>query len=452
MAGQLKRNIGTVQALFYGLGVIIGAGIYVLVAPASGLAGNAVWLSFAIAATLATFTGLGYAELASMFPKAAAEYVYIKRAYKSHLYAFMLGWSIVFTTIVTISTVSLGFTGYVSDLLGVTKEEASHIVPIISMALIGSMAAVNLVGIRETSWANFGMTSLVIVGLLIVISLAAFSGSIGTVDYFEMPFGFEGVFMAASLIFFAYLGFEEIVNVAEETRRPTRVIPKAIILAVVISTALYMATSISLISLVGWESLSQTTAPLANVVGQYMGHQAELVVSGIALFATSSTVLGMILVVSRMLWGMSREGALPKFLSHINRRGVPVYAVVIVSAASAVFVLVGDIGKIASITSAGALIIFLNVNAALIWLRYKQPNLVRPFRTPLNIGKFPVIAALGVAISVFMLSRFDAYTLAIGGVITAVGGAVFLVYKRRDYGFYRQIRGLFGDIKREAER
>lgn len=434
MAHRLQRRIGPLEAVFYGLGIIVGAGIYVLVAPAAGFAGNAVWLSFLLAAVLATFTGLSYAELGSMFPKAAAEYVYVKRAYKNSLLAFVTGWLIMFTGVVSVSAVSLGFTGYFADLFGVTEAASKSIVPLISIALIAVMGFVNYLGIREASKTNIILTSTVIIGLLAIIAIGI--PHFGSVDYFEMPRGFDGVLLATSLIFFAFLGFEEIVNVAEETRNPRRVLPFAIVLSVVISTLLYVMTSLSLVSIQGWESLSQSAAPLANAAGIVLGHPGELTLSVIAMFATGSTVLGLILVTSRMMWGMSRERALPKFLSHINRRGTPKMALIVVSVAAVAFVFLGDIGHVASVTSVGALIIFLNINLALIWLRYTRPDMKRPFKIPLNIGKFPIIGALGVLISLFMLLQFDKYLLFIGGVVTFSGIVAFLFINRR--ALYRQ--------------
>lgn len=447
---QLKRHIGTFEAVFYGLGIILGAGIYVLIAPAAGFAGNAIWLSFLLAAVLATFTGLSYAELGSMFPKAAAEYVYIRRAYKSNLFAFMLGWLIIFTGIISVSAVALGFTGYFADLFGITEEASRQIIPMISIFLIALMGFVNFLGIREVSRANIFMTSTVILGLLIIIALGA--GSFGAVDYFEMPKGLSGVFLAASLIFFAYLGFEEIVNVAEETRRPRKVIPKAIIIAVVVSTALYILTSVSVVSIEGWLKLAESRAPLADVAGAVLGHNGGLLLSAIAMFATGSTVLGLMLVTSRMIWGMAKHGALPKLLAHIHGRSTPVAAIIVVAVGSAIFVFLGDIGHLASVTSVGALIIFLNINLALIWLRYTKPDFERPFRIPLNVGKYPLMAGFGVFVSLLMLFQFSISLIATGALVAAVGGVVFLIYKRKDYTFYRQIRGLFGEIKEGAER
>lgn len=447
---QLKRHIGTFEAVFYGLGIIIGAGIYVLIAPAAGFAGNAVWLSFLIAAVLATFTGLSYAELGSMFPKAAAEYVYVRRAYKSQLFAFMLGWLLIFTGMVSIAAVSLGFTGYFADLFGVTEEASRQIVPMISITVIAIMGFVNFLGIKETSRANILMTSVVIIGLLIIIALGA--GSFGTVDYFEMPKGLNGVFVAASLIFFAYLGFEEIVNVAEETRRPRRVIPKAIIFAVLISTVLYVLTSISVVSLEGWLTLAESRAPLADAAAKVWGHSGGLILSAIALFAMGSTILGLILVTSRMMWGMARDGALPKILSHIHGRSTPVAAILAVAVGAALFVFLGDIEYVASVTSAGVLVVFLNINLALIWMRYTKPNFVRPFKIPLNIGKYPLIAGLGVFVSLLMLFQFDLRVLWIAAVVVVIGTVLFLIYKRKDRTIFHETEEFFKELKREAER
>lgn len=425
----LQRRIGTFEALFYGLGIIIGAGIYVLIAPATETAGNAVWLSFLLAAILATLTGLSYAELGSMFPKAAAEYVYIRRAYKNNFYAFIIGWMIIFTGIVSISAVSLGFTGYFADLFDVSEETSIKFVPIISIGLIGLMSFVNFLGIKEASKINLIMTSTVILGLIIIIALGL--GNFGSVDYFEMPFGLGGVMVAASLIFFAYLGFEEIVNVAEETKNPKRVLPKAIILSVIISTILYVFTSLAVVSIVGWEALSQSKAPLADAAFNVLGTTGRHVISGIALFATGSTVLGLILVVSRMMWGMSREGAFPKIFSKIHGRGTPATAILITAIGSAIFVFLGDIGHVASVTSMGSLIIFVAVNAALVWLRYKRPDLQRPFKIPLNIGKFPLIAGVGVFVSIFMLLQFNPNLLFTGAFVVFLGVIVFLIYKKK---------------------
>lgn len=450
---KLKRNITTIEAIFYGLGIIIGAGIYVLIAPASETAGNAVWMAFLIAATLATFTGLSYAELGSMFPKSAAEYVYIRRAYNSHLYAFIIGWLIMFTAILSISTVALGFTGYFADFIGVSLEQSVVIVPIISVALIALMSLVNYVGIKETSKTNVIMVSTVIVGLIVVIAVGVSDfDNFGSIDYFQMPFGFQGVFIAASLIFFAYLGFEEIVNIAEETKKPRKVIPRAIIMAVIISTALYILTALSVISILGWENVAASGAPLADAARVALGPIGGIALSGLALFATASTVLGLILVNSRMMWGMSKNGSLPKIFSKLGKRGTPYAALIATAIGASILVFMGDVGELASVTSMGSLFIFLSVNLVLIWLRYIRPDMVRPFKIPLNIGKYPLIAGIGVVISIFMLFQFNVDQVFIGVVVAGIGVVLFLIYKRRDRILEKEAKNIIDAIKEEAEK
>lgn len=446
---QLKRHVGMLEAVFYGLGIIIGAGVFVLIGPAAGLAGNSLWLAFLIAAVLAAMTGLSYAELASMFPRSAAEYVYVKHAYKNHFYAFILGWLIIFTGVVSISTVALGFTYYFDNLFNLGIEASKATVSLVAIAIIAITGLVNYRGLKETNWTNLAMSSVVIVGLALVIVLGL--GKFGTVNYFDQPSGFSGVLAASGLIFFAFLGFEQIVNVAEETKRPRKVLPRAIMLSVVISTAIYILISISVVGLQNWSVLSGSNTPLADAASTVLGSIGGPIISIVALFATGSTILGMILVTSRMIWGMSRERALPKIFSGVHKRSTPAAAIFVVAVASAIFVFFGDIKQVASVTSLGAIIIFLNVNLALIWLRYKRPDMRRPFRTPLNIGKFPVLAAIGIGVSLFMIPRFDPSLLVVGVIVVSVGAVLFLIYKRRDMRLLRQFKELFGEIGREAK-
>ena len=203
----LTRSIGLFEAVAYGVGIILGAGIYVLIGPATGLAGNSVWASFIIGALISSLTGLSYAELSTMFPKAAAEYIYVKRAFKNDLLAFLTGWLIIFTGIVSISTVALGFGGYF-------KAIFSFPIFLSALILIILLSLLNFVGIEKSSKVNILFTAIEVSGLLIVIILGM--SKIGTVNYFEAP-NISGVFGAAALMFFAYLGFEDIVNIAEET-------------------------------------------------------------------------------------------------------------------------------------------------------------------------------------------------------------------------------------------
>src|SRR3989344_2661208 len=208
----LRKELGIVQVTIAGVGIILGAGIYALLGVAAGTSGNATWLAFLISALIALFTGLSYAELSSMFKGDAGEYDYIKTAIHKK-YAFFIGMSMIAAGFISAAAVSLGFAGYFTQL--------------IHMPLI--LAAILLVIL---------MTLINFIGLVIIIVLGF--KSFGSVDYFEMPNGLSGVFSSAALVFFAYMGFESIVKLGEETKDSSKVIPKALIYSVIITSILYV--------------------------------------------------------------------------------------------------------------------------------------------------------------------------------------------------------------------
>jgi len=421
---KLKRDLGLVEATIYGIGIILGAGIYVLIGPAAGLGGNAVWLSFVIGAVIASFTGLSYAELSSMYPKAAAEFIYVKKAYGSKSLAFLVGWLIIFTGVVSASAVALGFSGYLMKILNLN---GSLIIP--SIALIVVLSFVNFAGIKESSRLNFITTSIEVIGLFLIIFLGA--SSLGKVNYLEMPLGFKGVLSAAALIFFAYIGFEDIVNIAEETKSPRKFIPLAIIIAVIVTTILYMIISIISVSLVDYRELKNAPNALALVASKTaLGQHAYFIISFIALFATSGTVLVVLVVVSRMIYGMATEHSLPSKLGKIHRKTkTPWLAVIAVMLLSIVFLFYGNIEAIANVTSLGALITFAAVNLSLLWLRYTKPNLERHFKVPLNIGNYPITSVLGLMLCSFMIFQFN-WDLILFGVMVIVIGVIFYWFRR----------------------
>lgn len=419
---ELRREVGLFGATAYGVGIILGAGIYVLVGPAAGIAGNAVWMSFLIGALIASFTGLSYAELSSTFPKAAAEYVYVKRAWGNEMLAFLIGWLIIFTGVVTAATVALGFAGYFKALLGPPMI-------LVALALIGVLSFLNFYGIKESTRLNILFTGVETVGLLLIILLGV--GSIGSVNYFEAP-SINGVLVAAALVFFAYIGFEDIVNIAEEMKNPEKTLPRALILSVIFTSILYVLVSISVVSLASWEDLGASSAPLAYAASMAFGENAFLLMSYIALFATANTVLIVLIVGSRMIYGMASGGSLPPILSAIHRRRrTPWLAVVVMMVFSMPFVLLGDIAFVAGVTSFGVFITFALVNLSLIWLRYKEPELKRPFKVPVNIGRFPVIAFLGLVSCSLMVTQFDLNVILLGTLVTGLGAVLFRVYKGR---------------------
>ncbi len=388
-----------------------------MIGPASGLAGNAVWISFVIGAVISSFTGLSYAELSTMFSKAAAEYVFAREAFNSRFWAFLLGWLIVFAGVVSVSTVAIGFASYLKSYLNLP-------VPILAIILIGFLSLINYAGIEESSRLNIVLLIVEVFGLLFVTTLG-FS-LFPSVNYLETASGTGGVLAASALIFFAYLGFEDIVNIAEEMENPEKTIPKALILSIIVATVFYVLVAVATVSLADWTQLSTSDAPLAYAVSRVLGANAFLMLSVIALFATANTVLILLVVGSRMVYGMSRDGALPVAFSKIDERtGVPRIAIFTTMVLSVVFASLGDLCLIAGVTNLATFLIFAFVNFSLIWLRYKQPGLRRPFRVPLNIGWFPLIPFLGLISCMFLLLYISWSVMIIGFVALGLGAIVY---------------------------
>jgi len=418
---KLKRALGLFEVSVYGIGLILGAGIYALIGEAAGVAGNSLWMSFVFAAIIASFTGLSYAELSSLFPKSAAEYVYVEKAFKRRSLSFVIGWMTIFTGLFSSATVALGFGGYFSSLMSSLSN-----VPILfgAVLLIILMSLLNFYGIEQSSKANILFTAIEAFGLFFIIFLGL--GHLGSVNYLDMPFGFSGIFTAAALIFFAYLGFEDIANIAEETKNPRKTLPKAMIISIFATTLIYILVSLSVVSILPWNELAQSSAPLADVASRALPGSSNFL-SAVALFATANTVLIMLIVTARMLYGMANDGALPKILSKVHRkRRTPWISVAI----TMVFVLfftiaVGNIRSVAEIANFGVLLVFVTVNTCLIYFRYSEPTLKREFKVPINIGKFPVLPLLGIIFSLFLMSHFKLITIVSGICFVMLGFVVF---------------------------
>ncbi len=410
----LKRELGLFEVTLSGIGIILGAGIYALIGKGAALAGNALWLSFAISAIIAVFTGLSYAELSAMFPKAGAEFEYVNRAFGIRA-AFVIGWLIILSGLIGASTVALGFGGYASSLTGASPA-------LLGAALVIALTLLLTRGIRVSALFAVVFTLVELAGLLLIILVGI--PSLGRVDYLEMPLGFSGVLTAASLVFFAYIGFEDVVKLAEETRQPERNIPRGLLIAMAVSILLYVLVSIAAVSVSGWEALATSEAPFATVAGQALGGGASLLISGIALFATANTVLLMLLASSRISYGMADAGHLPARLARVHHvHGTPVWATLAIGGAACLFTLAGDIGFAAELTNFTLFLTFTVINATVILLRIRHPRLHRPFRVPGSLGRVPVLPLLGVLSSVLLLVRLDPVVLALGAVLVALGAA-----------------------------
>lgn len=420
---ELSRHLGLFHTTMYGVGLILGAGIYALIGDAAGEAGNSVWISFVLAAIASVFTGLSYAELSSMYPKAAAEYSFVKNAFKNNFVAFLVGWLTLFVAIISAAAIALGFGGYLTQLFQIP-------IVIAAVLIIGVLTFVNYFGIRESSSMNIILTIAEAAGLGIVI-WAGMSITGVQIDYFDMPHGFSGIFSAFTLVFFAYIGFENIANIAEEIKNPKRVLPRAIILAITITAIVYVLVSLSAVRVLDWQALDASFAPLADVIKTALGQEWGFGILVIALFATTNTVLIMLISGSRILYGVSIDRALPAIFSIVHqKRKTPWVAAIVIGVLAAAFVFIGDIETVANISVFAIIMVFVLVNLSLIWLRYKEPNLERQFRSPGNIGKFPILAALGIITPIFGVLQLDSFVILMGLGVVASGALFWFLYNK----------------------
>ena len=418
----LKRTLGLFEVTISGVGIILGAGIYALIGEAAGLAGNAVWISFALSALIALLTGLSYAELSSMFPKAAAEYEYTSQAFGRFL-AFLVGWMIIFSGVVGAATVSLGFAGYFKALTGL---------PILPSAivLLAALSIVLFFGITHSTRLAVVLTALEALGLVMVIVMGI--PYLGRVDLLELtPLGGAGILQASALIFFAFIGFEEIVKLSEEAHDPEINIPRGLMLAISASIVLYILVAISSVSVLGWEELSHSSAPFSDIARYALGPNASAAISVMALFATTNTVLLMLLASSRIIYGMASSGSLPAILASVHpRTHTPWIATILSMIIAMSFVFLGDIAFVANVSNFTVFVTFIVINAGLVSLRYKKPQIVRPFRVPISLGKLAILPVLGILFNFLMLAQLETRVMAIGLGLGGLGAIAALLSMR----------------------
>ena len=413
----MRRVLGPLEVTASGVGIIIGAGIYVLLGAATAQAGNAVWLSFALAAGLCGLTGLSYAELASMFPNAGAEYDYTRRVFAER-WAFLVGWTMVVGLMVAAATIAVGFAHYFQYFADIPVAAAA-------VGLLVFDAAVALSGMHRSARVTLALSALQVTGLLVVIVIGI--PHLGS-ENLVADASVSGVVGGAALVFFAFIGFDEVITLAEETREPTKVIPRALLSALAISTALYMIVAVAAVSVIGAAALAGSSRPLADVMAHVVGGRAEGAVAVVALITTTNTSLLALTAASRLTYGMADTGALPAPLATVSRATrVPAMAIVVAAIGAIAFACVGDLTFIASVTDFAVYIVFLAVNTAVILLRRRAPNESRPFRVPGSIRGVPVLPLAGIAATLTMIPQLEPTSLLLGLALLAVGGVAYLL-------------------------
>jgi APA family basic amino acid/polyamine antiporter len=384
---KLRRSVNLPLLVFYGLGNIFGAGIYVLIGKMAGIAGMYVPLSFVVACFVVFFTALSYAELSARFPLSAGEAVYINEGFHKPWLSTVLGLMIALAGLLSSATILHGFYGYMSSIIVIPEF-------ISTLILIVILSAIAIWGIKESMLFAFVLTLVEISGLGMVIYAGFDYIEIDQINFAAMlpPLEFSefnAIVLGAFLAFYAFTGFEDMVNIAEEVKEPTKTMPRAIIITLVVVTLVYMAIAFVSIFIVPVNALAQSSAPLAKVYETATGSDAAIL-SVIAMIAVINGALIQIIMVSRILYGMSYQGWLPKFLANVNAKTrTPILSIIVTGGLIFILANLFELVTLAQFTSFFIFIVFTLVNLSLIRIKQREPYVEGIMVYPLAI---PVMA------------------------------------------------------------
>jgi basic amino acid/polyamine antiporter, APA family len=432
---RLRRDLGAWDVLVLGIGVIVGAGIFVLVGEGAALAGPAVTLSFVLAAVVCVLAALCYAELAAMVPAAGSAYTYTY-ATLGQFVAFIIGWDLVLEFTIGAAAVSVGFAGYLNSLLdqvfGVTLPDSIAAPPgdggTVNIFAIGVVLLVGLLlvrGVRLTAKANTYLVGLTVLVLLVVIGVGATQIESGNWSPF-FPEGWSGVREGAAILFFAYIGFDIVATTAEETRNPQRDMPIGIIGSLAVVTVLYVLVSLVTTGMQPFKDLDGA-APVAEAFKtKDMDWVSAFVYAG-ALVAILNTVLILMLGQSRVAFAMARDRLLPHRLGETHPEwGTPHRITLITVGFVALLAAFVPLSELAKLVSIGTLFAFMLVSAGVLILRRSDAGRERPFRTPL----VPVVPLLSIAGCLYLMTDLDRDTWIRFLVWMALGFVVYFAYSR----------------------
>ncbi|QDT26619.1 putative amino acid permease YhdG [Gimesia panareensis] len=392
----LKRSISLWKIVLYGVGTMLGAGIYVLISKIAGSAGMYVPLAFLISASIVSFSAFSYAELSSRLPVSAGEVAYVHAAFNRKSLSILVGLAVLTTGIVSAATISRGFVGYLNEFVAVNSAAAITVL-VLSVGLLAAF------GVDAAVGAVVAITFVELTGVLLVIAGGAAELVTVPLRFTEFVPPFDvGVWMtilfASFLAFYAYIGFEDMVNMAEEVTDVERTMPRAIILALAITTTLYILVSLVAVLTLPMDQLIHSQAPFTDIVREH-GLVPPWLISAISLVAVLNGVMVQVVMASRILYGMGRQGIAPGILGDVHpRTQTPLWATGIATITVLVLALGFPIESLARGTSFVMLCVFTMVNAALIKLKRN------PAPDELALICYPLfIPVLGAILSVLLL-------------------------------------------------
>jgi basic amino acid/polyamine antiporter, APA family len=434
---ELRRAVGALDLTALGLGAIIGTGIFVVIGEAIPTAGPSIILAFGLAGLTCAFSALAFAELASSIPVSGSAYTY-SYATLGELAAWIIGWDLILEYGVSIAAVAVGWGQYFNELLdslfGLSLPESianppgeGGTVNVPAAFLVLAVTAVLMIGVRETARTNTVMVFIKIAVLLlfIVLGITAFTSD-NFSPFFVEGEGFAGTVTAASLIFFAYIGFDAVSTSGEEVKEPERDLPRAIIGSLAIATLLYIAVSTVATGALPFDELAGAEAPLATVLsdGADIGWGADIISFG-ALVAITSVVLTLLYGQSRILFAMSRDGLLPRGVSRVSpRTRTPIRIIALLGVMFAALAAFVPLTEIVELVNIGTLFAFVVVNIGVIILRRTRPDLPRGYRVPF----VPVFPLIGTALCIYLMVDLPGTTWARFAIWMAIGLVIYFLY------------------------
>jgi APA family basic amino acid/polyamine antiporter len=434
----LKRVMGPGLLLLFIVGDVLGTGIYALTGQVAAQVGGVVWLPFLVAFLVALVTAFSYLELVTKYPQAAGAALYTHKAFGIHFVTFLVAFAVMSSGITSASTAARAFSANFVSVTGLGLGEGIGIT-LVGLAFMTLVALVNLRGVGESVKANVVLTCVELTGLLIVIGVGVWALGGGGGDFSrvtEFDTGERsvvgGVIAATGLAFFAMVGFEDSVNMAEECKEPRRIFPKVLLAGLAATGLIYVLVSISAIALVPAEQLSQGDTPLLQVVEAGAPGFPLGVFGVITMFAVANSALINMLMASRLVYGLSRERVLPALLGRVHhRRRTPTTAILFTTAlAFGLITFVGAVPALGGTTALLLLIVFTVVNVAVLVLRRDRVD-ADHFRTPTVL---PVVGALACAFLATPWAGRPVEQYRIAGVLLAIGvvlwGVTVLVNRR----------------------